>query len=188
MFLLYHSRPARRDLNTVPILSSEELVHHFFSALCVPTYGHLEYFIWGNEKLLTTETEDSPSGPGPVATWLSSCAPLWRPRVSPARIWAWTWHHSSSHAEAASHMPQLDGPTTKNIQVCTTGLWGEKEKKKDSPLGCLLFKICESLRAGPVVQQLSLHVPLWRPEVHWFRSRVQTYTPLGKPCFGRRPT
>ena len=29
-------------------------------------------------------------------------------------------------------MPQLEGPTTKNIQLCTGGLWGEKGKKKKS--------------------------------------------------------
>ena len=39
--------------------------------------------------------------------------------------WAWTWHRSSSHAEAASHMPQL-----KNIQLCTRGLCEKKEKIK----------------------------------------------------------
>ena len=42
----------------------------------------------------------------------------------------WTWHHSSGHAEVASHMPQLEGPTTKNTQLCTGGLWGEKGKIK----------------------------------------------------------
>ena len=26
-------------------------------------------------------------------------------------------------------MPQLEGPVTKNIQLCTRGLWGEKGKK-----------------------------------------------------------
>ena len=44
--------------------------------------------------------------------------------------WEQTWHCSSDHAEAASHMPQLEGPTTKSIQLRTGGLWGEKEKKK----------------------------------------------------------
>ena len=44
--------------------------------------------------------------------------------------WARTWHCSSNHAEAASHMLQLEGPTTKNIQLCTGGLWGEKGKNK----------------------------------------------------------
>ena len=43
--------------------------------------------------------------------------------------WAQTWHCSSNHSEAASHMPQLEGPTTKNIQLCAGGLWGEKGKK-----------------------------------------------------------
>ena len=43
--------------------------------------------------------------------------------------WARTWHCLSGHAEAASHMPQLEGPTMKNIQRCTGGLWGEKGKK-----------------------------------------------------------
>src|SRR3712207_5343518 len=46
--------------------------------------------------------------------------------------WARTWHCSSNHAEAASHVPQLEGPTTKNIQLCTRGLWGEKGKIKKS--------------------------------------------------------
>ena len=27
-------------------------------------------------------------------------------------------------------MPQLEGPTVKNIQLCTGGLWGEKGKNK----------------------------------------------------------
>ena len=26
-------------------------------------------------------------------------------------------------------MPQLEGPTTENIQLCTGGLWGEKGKR-----------------------------------------------------------
>ena len=51
---------------------------------------------------------------GPVFRWFES--------------WAGTWHCSSNHAEAVSHMPQLEGPTTKNHQLCTGGLWGEKGK------------------------------------------------------------
>ena len=43
--------------------------------------------------------------------------------------WTRTWHCSSDHAEAASHMPQLEGPTMKNIQLRTWRLWGEKGKK-----------------------------------------------------------
>ena len=40
---------------------------------------------------------------GPVFRWFES--------------WARTWHCSSNHAEVASHMPQLEEPTTKNIQL-----------------------------------------------------------------------
>ena len=47
------------------------------------------------------------------------------------KSWAQTWYCSSNHAEAASHMPQLERPTTKNIQLCTGGLWGEKGKKNE---------------------------------------------------------
>ena len=28
-------------------------------------------------------------------------------------------------------MPQLEGPSRKNIQLCTGGLWGEKRKKNE---------------------------------------------------------
>ena len=68
-------------------------------------------------------------GAGPVAEWLikvSSSASVAQGFASsnPGR------GCSSSHAEAASHMAQLEGPTTKNIQLCTGGLWGEKGKIK----------------------------------------------------------
>ena len=52
---------------------------------------------------------------GPVFCWFESCVR--------------TWHCWLSHAEAASHMPQLEGPTTKNIQLCTGGTLGRKRKK-----------------------------------------------------------
>ena len=52
---------------------------------------------------------------GPVFRWFKS--------------WARMRHCSSSHAEEASHMPQLEGSTTKNIQLCTGGFGGEKGKK-----------------------------------------------------------
>ena len=44
--------------------------------------------------------------------------------------WAWMWHCSSGHAGVASCMPQLEGPTTKGMQLCTWGFWGEKGKEK----------------------------------------------------------
>ena len=63
-------------------------------------------------------------GAGPMAEWLSSRASL-----QVAQCFFGSSHCSLNHAEAASHMPQLEGPTTKNIQLCTGGLWGEKGKK-----------------------------------------------------------
>ena len=77
-------------------------------------------------SILETKIE----GAGPVAEWLSSHAPIYRLKFPRFRSWAWTWHRSSGHAEAASHMPQLEGPTTKNIQLRTGGLQGERKKKK----------------------------------------------------------
>ena len=44
-----------------------------------------------------------------------------------------TWHRSSGHIEAASHIPQLKGPATK-IYNCVQGGFGEiklGKKKKD---------------------------------------------------------
>ena len=67
-------------------------------------------------------------GAGPVAEWLSLHAPLRWPRVRQFRSWAWTWHCSSSHAEAVCHRAQPEGPTTENTQLCTGG-FGEKKKK-----------------------------------------------------------
>ena len=68
---------------------------------------------------------------GPVAEWLSSRTLLQAgPVLCWFESWSQTWHCSSNHAEAASHMPQLEGPTTKNIQLCTGRLLGEKEKLK----------------------------------------------------------
>ena len=45
-------------------------------------------------------------GAGPVAQWLSLYTPLPRPGVCRFRSWPWTWHHSLSHAVAASHIKQ----------------------------------------------------------------------------------
>ena len=75
---------------------------------------------------------------GPVFHWFES--------------WAGTWHCSSNHAEAASHMPQLEGPTTKNIQLCTGGLWGEKGKQ---------FKNFKKLKKRIVSTPLKGHLESW---------------------------
>ena len=44
------------------------------------------------------------------------------------------------------------------------------------------------LGAGPVVQLLNSHVPLWQPGVHWFGSQVWIYAPIGKSCCDKHPT
>ena len=66
-----------------------------------------------------------------MAEWLSSHAPL---QVALCFVGSNPGHGhghcSSNYAEAASHMPQLEGPTTKNIQLCAGELWGEKGKNK----------------------------------------------------------
>ena len=70
------------------------------------------------------------SGAGPVAEWLSSCAPLWRPRVLPVWILGADMAPLPGHGEAVSHMPHLEGPTTKKY---TTIYWedlGEKKRKE----------------------------------------------------------
>ena len=65
-----------------------------------------------------------------MAEWLISHAPLQVAQCfvgsNPGRGHG-TAHQN--HDEAVSHMPQVEGPTTKNIQLCTRGLWGEKGKK-----------------------------------------------------------
>ena len=39
-------------------------------------------------------------------------------------------HGTSGHAEAASHMPQLEGPTTRIYNYVLGGFGGKKEEKK----------------------------------------------------------
>ena len=65
-----------------------------------------------------------------MAVWLSSCAP-----ASGAQGFITSSNpgcrHGTAHqamAEAVSHMPQLEGPTTKTTQLCTGRLWEKKEK------------------------------------------------------------
>ena len=44
--------------------------------------------------------------------------------------WVRTQHHSSSHAEVASHIAELEGPTTR-IYNYVLGDFGEKKEKND---------------------------------------------------------
>ena len=66
---------------------------------------------------------------GPVVQQPSSHAPLWWPGVHMFKSWAQTLHHSSSHAEAASHIAEPEGPTTRIYNYVLEG-FGEKNKKK----------------------------------------------------------
>ena len=45
--------------------------------------------------------------------------------------WAWTRHHSTSHAEVASHISQLEGPTTTIHNDVVGGFGMKKKKNKD---------------------------------------------------------
>ena len=62
-------------------------------------------------------------GAGSVAKWLSSCASL-----QAAQFFVGS-NPGCGHGTAHQAMPQLEGPTMKNTQLCTGGLWGEKGKK-----------------------------------------------------------
>ena len=79
------------------------------------------------------------TGAGPVAKWLGLHALLRRPRILLVQILdvdMWICHCSSSHAEASSHMAQLEGPTTR-IYNYLLGDFREKkkEKKKEKKIG-----------------------------------------------------
>ena len=60
-------------------------------------------------------------GAGSVAEWLSGLG---------FGSWARTWHRSSGHVEAASHIPQLEGPATKIYNCVRGAVWGDKAEKK----------------------------------------------------------
>ena len=72
-------------------------------------------------------------GASSVAEWLSSQAPLSRPRVW---ILGADMAPLIGHVEAASHIPQLEGRATK-IYTCVQGSFGEiKQKKKKIGNSC----------------------------------------------------
>ena len=64
-----------------------------------------------------------------MAQWLSSHALLGQPRVSAVQILGTDMAHSSSHAEAASHIAQPEGPITR-IYNYVLGGFGEKKKEE----------------------------------------------------------
>ena len=66
-------------------------------------------------------------GAGPVAKWSSLHTPLQRPRVLWVPILGVDMASLIRHAEVASHMPQLERPTTKRYNY-VLGSFGEKKK------------------------------------------------------------
>ena len=64
-----------------------------------------------------------------MAEWLSSGALLLWPNVLPVQILGADTALLIRHTEAVSHMPQLEGSTTK-IYNYVLGGFGEKKKKK----------------------------------------------------------
>ena len=66
-----------------------------------------------------------------MAEWLSLCAPL---QAAQCFVGSNPGHgHGTAHQTTLRQRPtyhKLEGPTTKNIQLCTGGLWGEKGKNK----------------------------------------------------------
>lgn len=48
------------------------------------------------------------AGAGHLAEWLSSHALVQRPGVHQFGSWLWTWHCSSGHAVAVSHIEELE--------------------------------------------------------------------------------
>ena len=92
------------------------------------------------------------------------------------RSWAQTRHCSSSHAEAASHMPQLEGPATK-IYNYELGNFGEKKKKRKRRLAAdassgAKFKKRKSVNSCTRQIRWSRLEQAWPHEVWgWGRSR-----------------
>ena len=89
----------------------------------------MKCFTYPKENIKYMKDIKMMTGTGPVAEWLSSLFHFGSPRFRRFGSRVRTWNSSSGHAETASHMPQLEGPTTK-IYNCVLGEFGEKKQKK----------------------------------------------------------
>ena len=78
-----------------------------------------------------------------MAEWVSSHASLQGPGFCRFGSWARTWYRSSGHAEVGSHMPQLEGPTTRICNYVLGG-FGEKKKKK---------RLATDVSSGPIFKK-----------------------------------
>ena len=108
--------------------SSNSLFYH--EPFPVPIFSIItDSKIWKHDICQLLSLLKNLQGAGPVANVWALC--FGRPGFRGFKSWAWTWHRLSGHTGAASHMSQLEGPTTKNTQLCTGGLWEKMEKLKN---------------------------------------------------------
>ena len=87
-------------------------------------YGPVQREGRADKEVLTRKR--SKEGPALWAEWLSSWLHFSGPGFCQFGSWARIRHCSSGHVEVASHMPQLEGPTTK---IYTTMYWGDLGRK-----------------------------------------------------------
>ena len=125
-----------------------------------------------------------------------------RYRSVPKRIMNVTLEHSIKPRKIHANCKRIVREWYKHCLLGPKGT--ETVKKKKKPLGFNFFWRRSRLRqlqapaisgqkertsgAHRAAQRLSSHIPLRWPGVHKFRSQVQTYAPLGKPCCGKHPT
>ena len=55
--------------------------------------------------------------------------------------WAWTWHHPSGHAEAASHIAQPEALTTRTYNYVLGGFGKKKEEKRKADWQQMLAQV-----------------------------------------------
>ena len=93
----------------------------------VSTFGNIKGKIKDNKNIV--EVIIKCVGGWPMAKWLSLRALLRQPGARWFGSWARTYAASSSRAVAASHMEELEWPTSR-IYNYVLRLWGEKKKEK----------------------------------------------------------
>ena len=123
------------------ILPRSVYIYYFTSWLLVTVFP--SFYVWilfiyfvcvclSLQRICCRDLNCVTLGAGPVPKWLSSHALLQQPRVSLVRILGGggTWHHSSDHAEVASHIAQPEGPTTRIYNYVLGALKRRRRRKK----------------------------------------------------------
>ena len=121
-------------------------------------------------------------GTSPMAEWFKLMAPLWKPRVLPVQILGVDKAPLIRPCQGGIPHATLEGPTTKNIQLCTGG-FGEKKKKMKIGNRCQLR--CQSLKKKKnLLQKLNPVVEsMLEPLYNWEFSELictQTTTFTGR--------